>query len=305
MKLSIIIPVYNVHNSLRRCVESILSMDLSDYEIVLIDDGSTDGSSQLCDELEASTTRIRVIHQPHHGLSAARNTGLKKTHSEYITFVDSDDYLSPDTFPKLMAILRVHTEYDILEFPAIIAQGSPHQHRLTLTKKEYSDVKEYWLNGHAYEHAYAWNKIYRRELFNGVRFPEGKTFEDVYTLPLVLERAQMVATTSQGLYIYCYNGKGITANASSNELSDLLDAHRIYIEKYTDKADWQTKEFSVYFAHVLNILLDSGENDSFWKEIASNVQPVTLKTFLMKSFGINFLSKTNTLWHKIVPRKRS
>lgn len=304
MRLSIIIPVYNVANVLRRCVDSILGMDMNDYEIVLVDDGSTDGSGALCDEMADGNNRIRVIHQQNRGLSAARNTGLKRSHSEYVTFVDSDDFLDQETLPKLLAILREHTEYDILEYPVIIAYGSQHQHRLALGKKEYSDMKRYWLSGQAYTHAYAWNKIYRRELFKGIRFPEGKAFEDVYTLPLLLEHAQSVATTSQGLYYYCYNGSGITATAGTKELADLLEAHRTYIETYTNQHDWRTKEFATYFAHVLNILLDVGDKAPLWREIAQHITPTTPKLMLMKYCGLGILSITNTLWHKIVPRKR-
>lgn len=303
MRLSIIIPVYNVKGTLRRCIDSILKMDMGDYEIVLVDDGSTDGSSELCDEMAQGTNRIRVIHQQNRGLSAARNTGLKRSHSEYVTFVDSDDFLDSQTFPKLMAILRVHTEYDILEYPAVIAYGSQHQHRLALGKKEYSDMKQYWIEGQAYAHAYAWNKVYRRELFSGIRFPEGKAFEDVFALPLVLERAQTVATTSQGTYYYCYNDKGITATAGSKELSDLLEAHKVYIETYTNKDDWHTREFATYFTHVLNILLDAVSDDRIWKEVAQHTPSTSLKLTLMKLCGISFLRRINTLWHKIIPRK--
>ncbi|MBO6217182.1 MAG: glycosyltransferase family 2 protein [Prevotella sp.] len=305
MKLTIIIPVYNVSSLLRKCVETIIDKKLGDYEVLLVDDGSTDGSAEICDSLAEESTHIRVIHQKNGGLSSARNTGLKRSHSEYVTFIDSDDFLEPGTLPRMMNILKAHPEYDILEYDAVIAYGSPHQHRLHLGRKEYTDMKEYWIGGKAYSHAYAWNKIYRRSLFSGIRFPQDKVFEDVFTLPLILEHAQIVATTSHGTYYYCYNSKGITASAGTKELCDLLEAHKTYIETYTDRADWSTKSFAYYFAHVTNILLDTGINDRYWTEIARNVPAVTSKLMLMKYCGIGALRTINTLWHKIVPRKRS
>ena len=159
MKLTIIIPVYNVSSLLRKCVETIIDKKLGDYEVLLVDDGSTDGSAEICDSLAEESTHIRVIHQKNGGLSSARNTGLKRSHSEYVTFIDSDDFLEPGTLPRMMNILKAHPEYDILEYDAVIAYGSPHQHRLHLGRKEYTDMKEYWIGGKAYSHAYAWNKI--------------------------------------------------------------------------------------------------------------------------------------------------
>lgn len=316
MKLSIIIPVYNVRETLRRCVDSILSMDMGDYEIVLVNDGSTDGSEELCNQLAQGNNRVRVISQQNSGLSAARNTGIKRSHSEYITFVDSDDFLDSQTYPKLLAILRAHPEYDILEYSAVIAYGSSHQHRLNLGRKEYTDMKAYWIGGTAYTHSYAWNKIFRRELFNGVRFPEGVAFEDVFILPHLLDKAQTIATTSQGTYYYCYNDKGITATAGGKELGKLLSAHALYIKEHTDENDWHTKEFSTYYSHVLNILLDAKQQgvkeDDIREEMhtmlsyvpVKSIPSITLKIRILKLLGFKTLYVLNALWHKIVPRKR-
>ena len=108
MKLSIIIPAYNVEQTLERCVESVLRQKFRDYQLILVDDGSTDGSGRICDELAKRDHRIQTIHQPNKGLSAARNAGIKRAKGEYITFIDSDDYIASDTLKTLIDLLAIH-----------------------------------------------------------------------------------------------------------------------------------------------------------------------------------------------------
>mgnify|MGYP000919862975 CR=1 FL=1 len=119
MELSIIIPVYNVEKTLRRCVESVLRQSFQNFEMILVDDGSTDNSTTMVDEIARTDNRISVIHQCNQGLSAARNTGIKAAKGEYITFIDSDDFIAQDTYKGVMDLLNAHPEYDILEFSVI------------------------------------------------------------------------------------------------------------------------------------------------------------------------------------------
>ena len=115
--LSIITPVYNVEAYLDRCVQSVLSQSYREIELILIDDGSTDGSASLCDEWEAKDSRVVVVHQANAGVSAARNAGLKIAQGDYLTFVDPDDFLAPDTYFVNMAYLQSHQEVDMLQYP--------------------------------------------------------------------------------------------------------------------------------------------------------------------------------------------
>ena len=115
MLLSVIIPVYNVEHTLERCVQSVLTQNFADMEIILVDDGSTDGSSALCDTY-GNKKNITVIHQDNAGLSAARNTGLTVAKGRYVTFVDSDDYLDTDLYPSLMKVLQADDDIDLLEY---------------------------------------------------------------------------------------------------------------------------------------------------------------------------------------------
>lgn len=297
MKLSIIIPVFQVESSLRRCVHSVIDTQLSDYEILLIDDGSTDGSGSICDELAKQYAMIKVIHKTNGGLSDARNAGLDIAQGQYITFVDSDDFLEEGTYGELLAELDSHPDIDMVEFPVVRAYGSSAPQLLNLTRRTYTDKGDYWIHGKAYQHAYAWNKIYRRELFEGVRFPKGRAFEDVWTLPRILSKCRKVMTVDVGKYFYCYNPNGITLTAGAKEYRDLLEAHLSYINN-GGRTD------GTYYAHVLNIQMDTYERTG--DEPLLPVMPywTTYKLILLHIIGLKNLCKLNTFIHKLMHRHR-
>lgn len=248
--LTVIIPVYNTEETMDRCVESVVSQGYGRMEIILVDDGSPDGSPAKCDRWAGRDGRIRVMHKANGGLSDARNRGLDVATGDYVTFVDSDDFVEKGTYQALMAVLDGHPEYDILEYGVWKFYGSPRRERLAFADREYADTGRYWLDCAAYAHSYMWNKIYRRALFDGIRHPVGLPFEDILTLPLLLDRAKVVATSSLGLYYYCWNERGITANARGKEYRTLLDAHLRVIGKYRGRHG-----FWRYYLHVLNIQL--------------------------------------------------
>ena len=221
MKLSVIIPVYQVEQTLEQCVGSVLHQDFEDMEIILVDDSSPDNCPQMCDTIQKKNPGIHVIHQPNGGLSAARNTGIAAAKGEYITFVDSDDWLDDNTLRPLMEMLSTNPDIDLLEYPVDIKQET----RLQLADNRYMNPADYWTATRAYTHTYAWNKVYRASLFREVSFPEGKVFEDVWTIPRILQHASVIATTGSGLYHYRRNPSGITAQAKGDELTSLLEAH--------------------------------------------------------------------------------
>lgn len=253
MLLTVIIPAYNVERTLRRCLESVLSQSAGDMEVIIVDDGSTDGTAEICDEYDGRNG-IRVVHQKNAGLSEARNAGLELAEGELITFVDSDDYLEPNTYPRLIGIMERHPQYDILEYSIVKEDNGKVLFSLDLPDREYTDMAQYWFDGRAYTHCYAWNKVYRRGLFHGVRYPKGKKFEDVYMLPQLLRNAKVVRTTHLGLYHYIYNVDGITVSADGNALFELLKAHLPLIN---DKTLRSYNGFEEYYYHVLNIQIST------------------------------------------------
>jgi len=282
MKLSIVIPVYNMENTLNRCVESVLRQGIDDYEVILIDDGSTDNSAKICDEWQTKDQHILVIHQENGGLSAARNAGIEKATGELITFVDPDDYLKDGTYKAIMALAEKH---DIVEFPVCRLFKSARQEMLHLPNQVFTDMKAYWLEMEAYTHTYAWNKIYRKRLFDNVKFPIGKVFEDVATFPKLLQVANDICTTNQGLYFYCQNDNGITAKAKGPETESLLQEHLNILHQWSDDS---------YYMHVLNIQMDvynmTGKKPILpYKRINPFGRDLSIK-YRVKAFALNLLS---------------
>ncbi|MBO4608118.1 MAG: glycosyltransferase family 2 protein [Prevotella sp.] len=295
MKLSIVIPVYQVENTLRRCVESVVRQTFDDYEVILIDDGSTDHSAALCDTLAEEDRHIRVIHQRNGGLSAARNTGIEAAQGEYITFIDSDDYLGDGTIAILMSRLGAHPDIDILEYPVYWHHGSKDGQILKFGIGEYTDMDEYWLKGKGYKHAYAWNKIYRKQLFEEVRFPEQRLFEDAYTMPRLLAHAHRIGTTEEGIYYYTCNPDGLSMNPGGAGLAQLLETHVEQLERMGI-----AQQLTEYYAHVLNIQIDT---------YAATRQPPILPTaeFRRKEIGalpINVKMKLKLHLLKLIGMKR-
>ena len=203
--LSIISPVYNVESYLDRCVKSILTQSYPDIELILIDDGSTDGSSAMCDKWAAEDSRVKVTHKENGGVSSARNVGLELATGEYLTFVDPDDFLAPDTYMVNMEYLTAHKDVDILQYPycnyisddEILNYHRSAEHLLAGAEQIFSN----WWSGSPLEYV-IWNKIYKRSLWDGVRFKVGHISEDTCLVPVFVNKARSIYISEKGLYYY-------------------------------------------------------------------------------------------------------
>lgn len=283
MTLSVIIPVYDVEATLDRCVESVLAQNVDGMEVILVDDGSPDDCPRLCDEWAKKDARIMVIHKSNGGLSDARNAALDVANGQYITFVDSDDWLSDNTLSPLMETLG---DCDLMEYSI--------EGRLQLHNRIYEDIDDYWIKERVYTHTYACNKIYRKELFDGIRYPKGRLFEDAYTLPPLLRKCNKICTSSHGYYHYTQNPQGITANADGKALRQLLEANlnnRMPIDDY-------------YYMYLVNIQIDVCEQEG--SDILLSKRKVSpnglsgnmrIKAICLNTFGIRFLCRMSKLLH--------
>lgn len=221
MKLSIIVPVYNVGQYVRHCLQSLLDQNLEDYEVLLINDASTDNSRGICSEWCEEHPTFRLInHERNIGLSAARNTGLQEAVGEYITFIDSDDFLAPDTYNTLLENMR--EEADVIEYPVRVHHLSKEAYTWQIPEGLYTFDE--WMAKDGFMHCYAWNKIYRRRLWAGHHFPKGKYIEDMLTIPYVLQKAKVIQFSSQGLYYYCQRQGSILTTPSPQKMKDYLEA---------------------------------------------------------------------------------
>ncbi|MGL4293389.1 MAG: glycosyltransferase family 2 protein [Bacteroidales bacterium] len=223
--LSIIIPVYQVEKYLEACIESVLAQSFASFEVILVDDGSTDSCGAICDRFARQEPRIKVIHQTNRGLSGARNTGIEQAAGRYITFVDSDDTVSAGLYEKNMRLL-LESDADLLEFPVHIYYGSPEE-EIWCGEPEFicGDVFARWIRSRGYEHCYACNKIYKRTLFDILRFPEGKLFEDIYTIPSIMEKANSYLISGQGIYYYHAREGSISRQRNFEQYNALFDSY--------------------------------------------------------------------------------
>ena len=263
--ISIIIPVYNVEKYLERCVESVFAQTYSAYELILVDDGSTDGSGKICDRLAKRDDRVRVIHKENGGLSSARNTGLKMSRGEYITFIDSDDVVHPC---YLECLLKAGKHADIsmgklerfsgetVSFADIDQNEEPDlitgQETLGCFFEQKAEVANY---------VSACCKLYKRELFDGIVFPEGRLFEDEFTTYRLYYKADKVAVSQNILYYYYVNDTGITRNLTLLKRCDEYDAQweRIYFFYDHQLTDLWKLALREYLATALWDLKDSNK----------------------------------------------
>ena len=211
--VSIIVPVYNVINYLDRCVSSICQQSYKDIEILLVDDGSTDASGKRCDELAKEDERITVFHKPNGGLSDARNFAMDRAKGAYLTFIDSDDYIGTD---YVKALVELADKYDVrMSVVGMIPTYSED--------KEFAASDNISVEKLSFEEAFGrmccWDgfgvtacaKLYHKSLFEEIRFPAGKLYEDLDTIPWVLEKCDSIAMSSENLYYY-YQRPGSIVN---------------------------------------------------------------------------------------------
>ena len=217
MKLSIIVPVYGVANYLRKCVDSLLAQDITDYEIILVDDGSPDECPQICDEYVALHPNfIKVIHQENAGLSAARNSGINAAQGDYIMFVDSDDYLQSNVLGTLMAQVK-RDNLDVLRFNYQNVRESgevfvPHEGMKTDYNNYSSEPTDglTFLNERMGTQCYVVQFLVKADIVRQELFTPGIYFEDVDWTPRMLQCAKRVASTELVVYNYLWREGSIT-----------------------------------------------------------------------------------------------
>ena len=227
--LSIIVPVYKVENYLQKCIDSILAQTFTDFELILVDDGSPDNCPALCDAAAAKDARIRVLHQKNGGLSAARNAGLDVARGEWIGFVDSDDYIAPEMSEILYkavqstgADLALCDYVKVDETGALCTQTHVAVPQKSLTGRELLQ-KAYWTTVQI-----AWNKLYHRTIFAQLRYPVGKLNEDFFVIPEICLNTQKAVVVPDVLYYYVQRGDSIMGKSRTLRHYDAAEAAQHY-----------------------------------------------------------------------------
>lgn len=313
MKLSIIVPVYKVEDYLDLCIESILGQGINDCEVILVDDCSPDRSGMICDDWAKTDSRIKVIHCDRNGgLSYARNQGLKIARGQYICFVDSDDFLAPNTYKDNLALIDSNPDVNVLEFPVYIYYGSKKEEKYIPGENRKISYLE-WINKRGFFYCYAVNKIYRKSLWDGVEFPEGKLFEDILVIPSIMEKCEYILRSNRGLYYYCDRTGSISNTINITVKTDYIKANLLLLDKLTHNGQVEKSAIDDLYLYISNaqiVLLQLGggvlipERMIPLKRSLQVRRPIVLyiKAILKAFLGENyctFMAKVRNLYSKL------
>lgn len=293
--VSIIVPIFNTCKYLNRCVDSLIKQNYSDIECILVDDGSIDGSSELSDEYASQDSRIKVIHQTNKGLSAARNAGLEVATGDYIAFVDSDDFVSEDYIEKLVKRAnRENADIVMCNYKFVDDNGSDikNDNYTEFPSKQCFDGTDALLlfENRTYRTFFdvVWNKLFRRELFDGVRFPEGvSVVEDIAVMPMLYHKATRVSVISDELYYYVYREASLS-HTKRTEQEDLDIRIPMMEDRLVHYLGWGIKEICLlHITHMYSMYgRRNGNNTNRLKELQREFRNIYFKGNYTK--GISF-----------------
>lgn len=230
--ISVIVPVYNVEKFLDRCVGSIVAQTYKNLEILLIDDGSPDNCPAMTDEWAKKDSRIKVFHKTNGGLSNARNYGLDRASGDYVAFVDSDDYIDIEMYETMIKAI-LDNRGELACCGRFYVKGNiKNSSRILSEVKVFSNneaIRELLNNGCVEEAV--WDKLYRIELWDNLRFPENEINEDIVVMPEILSRCSKVIHVGKPFYYYCYNNSSIT-KSGYNKKKDIMLKHMKELSLY-------------------------------------------------------------------------
>lgn len=285
--LTVVIPVYNVEKYLKRCIESILIQEWKNYDILLVDDGSTDSSPQICDDYAKVYDFISVIHKKNGGLSEARNTGISHAKGDYVYFPDSDDWLEPQTFKELADVLESQ-EFDIVSFNREFVKGEEDTIVSDPLVTQVYEGKYAFVQmlKHSYITGFANDKIYKKSLFidNNISFPKGKYYEDLGTNYKLFLSAENVFATNQKYYHYLIdNPDSITQSWNEQKFSDMFEFYKDifysdFVRSRLNQEELQTSQL-YYVNGLIHILasLYKSKLDKKYIDITNQVKQELLK----------------------------
>lgn len=230
MKISIIVPVYNVEQYLKKCINSILNQSYKNIELILVNDGSTDNSGKICDEYAEKDNRIKIIHKKNGGLSDARNVGIENSTGTYLSFIDSDDYVEIDMIECLYKAC-IKNDCDIAWCNMIRENNDGKQSVEVISNQECLFSKE-----DAYKNILLYNpsvctKLFKTSLFDNIQFPTGKLYEDIITMNLLINNSKSIVHIGSAKYHYIQRNDSISHNLFNLKKLDYINNSEI-LSKY-------------------------------------------------------------------------
>lgn len=268
-EISIIVPVYNVEKYLEKCVDSILAQTFRDFEVVLVDDGATDSSGKLCDQLCEKDARIRVIHKENGGLSSARNAGIENARGNYLAFIDSDDYIDPGMMEELYRnIVNEDADLSVCGMFDCYYGKEPKIHEPFYQVMDPKEAIDIAFTGD-FSAISSVNKLYKSSVMKDIRFPVGKIYEDAFICVDVFLACKKIVLTSKQYYYYYHRENSITTMSFSKKKFDTIAAYQhnyqLIKEHYPELIEIAAGR--LFWAHmlVLDQLLNA-ENRKDFKE---------------------------------------
>lgn len=313
--ISIIVPVYNVERYLVKCLDSIVNQTYQNLQIILIEDGSSDNSGKISDDYSKKDQRISVIHKRNEGLSAARNEGVDIAEGEYIGFVDSDDYIEPDMYERLYKLIETtDAELAVCEFTYVNDEGIKQENESCFQVEGTIDANSYmkrWIDSkYAPAYVVAWNKLYKKKVFDGIRYPIGKYREDEYLIHHVIYQCQNIICTPDKLYNYVQH-EGSVMKSKNAFLMDLGDAliDRYYLAKRESNSSLQKETIKLLSNELWEWKVFNNYDKSFnqkYLDYKKKVFRIIKQEFLGgRSKGIYTLREKIWIWMRVIVPKLS
>lgn len=219
--VSIIVATYNVEKWLPKCIDSLLEQTYGNIQLILVDDGSTDGSGKICDEYAEQDSRVEAVHQKNGGLSRARNAGIELASGDFLCFVDGDDFCEKDMLQ--IAMENFNNDIDVVAFGFYINSKKKIAKKNRLSRN-FDEALNLYIAGEL--NVSTWGKIYRKHVFDNIRFPEGKLFEDMWIFPKITENRILVL--NKALYHYVQRENSITSVKFRSQHMDFLDSLSVW-----------------------------------------------------------------------------
>ena len=310
LKLSIIVPVYNVEKYLHKCVDSLLAQDLSheEYEIILVDDGSPDHCGEICDRYAAEHSNIRVIHRENGGLSSARNTGIDVAQGKYIQFVDSDDFLEPNVLKSLVQKME-DEQLDILRFnyqnvneKYEVFEPNKDPKRFVNYSEEVCDSLTF-LNERLGPACYACQFMVRRELLTDCKFKEGIYFEDTEWTPRIMLKAHRVTSIDFMVYNYLVRQGSITQCVDEKKKRKVLDDKLLLIDSLQEqmKVVADKRWFEGMIAQTVISIISYVASNYYTQRKWVIKALVEKEIFPLSTYQVNKMGRKKIYWANISP----
>ncbi|WP_051560558.1 glycosyltransferase family 2 protein [Clostridium beijerinckii] len=310
IELSIIIPIYNVEKYLRNCLDSVINQTLDSIEIIMVNDGSTDNSGRICEEYNRKYANIRLISQRNKGLGAARNEGIRHARGRYIGFVDSDDYILKDMYKEMLSVAMGDDLDLIICAVKMYYEESKKQRIIENIINEENIIARKELIKHILSRkiqCFAWNKIYKRELFDGIKYEEGVYYEDMFTMYNIALRCKKAKVITKPFYIYRQRENNITSKVSLKHINDFNLAVEKVSNKFINGEFYDNNLLMAFNIISLNTSLDlyirqknftNKEIYKDYKEVYNGFQKYNLLEIIINKY-IPFKYKKNYILFKI------